>query len=262
MWRTVTTILLIALSQNTQAAIVNVDFLVDATSRHTSSGGAWVTDTSFTGQQFTLRLSLDSDNYSPGEVNNMSGLGITSVYSSLEPVAFGPTPFDTEINAVMPVLDYHGNPDTGSTGAFFSESSYNQSSNSASVIQSFNNNSGFYYYDSSTRYLADLDRDTIIDLFWDDAPYTESDITPQSLVDSLNMGMGQTYSFFQGVHENYYDNFGGSPSNLLDGGIRYMGTATMSNISAVPIPAALWLFTSGLIGLLGFTFKPRWHRQG
>jgi hypothetical protein len=232
-----------------------VDFLVDATARRTSSGGVWVNDAGFTGQQFSLRLSFDSDNYSPGDVDTWNGE--TSVYSEIEPVEFGATPLDTEINAVAPALDYHGNPEQGPSGAFFSDFSHDQSTDSALVWHDFSQTSGFYYYDSASRYLADFDRETIIDLFWDDAPYSESDIAPQSLVDLLQMGMGQTYSFRQSVQEIYYDNFGLGSANLLDGGIQFDGYATLSNVSVVPIPAALWLFASGLIGFAGFTFKRR-----
>jgi hypothetical protein len=44
---------------------------------------------------------------------------------------------------------------------------------------------------------------------------------------------------------------------LLDGGIQYSGYATVSNVSIVPVPAALWLFMSGLVGIFGYTFKRR-----
>ena len=243
--------LLISLSHSAQAATVNVDFLVDATARHTTSGGSWVNDSSFNGQQFSVRVSLDTDNYSPGTVDSWNGH--SSIYSSVEPVRFGATPLDNEMNAVTPTLDYHGNAEYGPDGAYSADLSYSQTHNSATLWQGFSQTSGNYYYDRVSRYMADFDRDTIIELIWDNAPYTESDIAPRSLVDLLSLGMGQSYSFIQTVSENYYESFGSSPSVLLDGGIRYTGYATMSNVSVVPVPAALWLFASGLVGLFGYT---------
>jgi hypothetical protein len=208
--------------------------MVDATARRTSSGGVWVNDTSFTGRQFSLPVSLNTENYSPGVVEFWDGQGVTSVYSEVMPVEFGPPPFDNEINAVTPVLDYHGNTEYGPYGYCFGDFSYNRTFYSARVMQDFSQTSGFHYYDSASRYIADLDRDTVIDLFWDNTPYTESDISPQSLVNLLNMGLGQAYSFRQSVQEEYRE--GGSASfNLLDGGIQYGGYATISNLSVVPL---------------------------
>jgi hypothetical protein len=245
--------LLISLSLTTQAAIVNVDFLVDATSRSTISGGSWINDSNYVGQQFSVRVSLNTDNYSPGTVDAWNG--DSSIYSSVEPVRFGATPFDNEMNGVTPTLDYQGNAGYGPDETYQASLNYNQYQDSVNLWQGFSQISGNYYYDSASRYMADFDRDTIIELIWDNTPYTESDVTPRTLVDLLSLGMDQTYRFTQSVQESYYDNFNTSPHILLDGGIRYSGYATISSISAVPVPAAFWLFATGLVGLFGYSRK-------
>lgn len=42
----------------------------------------------------------------------------------------------------------------------------------------------------------------------------------------------------------------------------YSWAVRAGNVGALPVPAAVWLFGSGLIGLLGLARRERRHRQG
>lgn len=249
--------LLLFISQTSQATIINIDFLVDVTTRQAYSNGSWNADTSFTGQQFTLTVTLDSDNYMPGTVEFWSGQGVTYVQPSAYPIEFSATPFDDEINAVTPVLDYHGNTEYPASASLSGEFNYNQTFDSATVDQSFYRGSSLNYMnrEGSNFYFASLSRNLGIGMHWADAPFTESDIAPLTLMEYLNMGMGQSYDFYQSVREGYTPNHGYEPWTYMDGGIQYFGSATMTSISAVPLPAAFWLFGSGLMGLISFGFR-------
>lgn len=245
-------------SQSLYAAPVTVDFLVNATDRYTTSNDNWVRDSNFSGQQFTLSVVFDSDNYNPGLFDYWDGQGISSYRPDIYPVSIGDTPFDEELNAVQSTLDYHGNVEGSTSGSSYGEYSYNQTFESGLISQSFYQNSGVVYYDTPRRYIADFDRDISLDFFDHNADLIEADIVPLTLEDYLGLGYGRTFNFYQSVEEDYNENWtNGGQWISVDGGIRYSGSATMTSISTVPVPAAVWLFGSGLIGLVSFAGRKK-----
>jgi len=117
------------------------------------------------------------------------------------------------------------------------------------------------YYDSPSRYIGSFDRSISLVFRETDQTMTLDDITPLSLEDYLNLGMGKTFSFLQQVDEDSNENWtypNGAEWITVDGGIRYHGSAIMTNISAVPLPVSAWLFVSGLVGLVGLARRKKY----
>ena len=60
---------------------------------------------------------------------------------------------------------------------------------------------------------------------------------------------------FLGVDSLSFSSFGGTDANSNDNGAGVhfaMDNFTFNEVSTVPVPAAVWLFGSGLVGLIGF----------
>ncbi|MBI3187218.1 MAG: hypothetical protein HYZ31_05005 [Gammaproteobacteria bacterium] len=237
------------------ATPVNVSFWVDATGRYTSINNTWVQDSSFLPQQFMLTVTFDSTNFNPDVVSNWGDQNTTSAHINVSPLVFGATPFDNELNNIQPTLDYHGNENTIYPGILGGDLSYNGSDGSSSTSQMYYLDRGFLYNDSQAKYTADFNKETYLDFSNYSADLSEADVAQLTLEDFLNMGYGQTFGFHQNVVEEYNLNWG--EWITIDGSTQYTGIATLSNVSFVPVPSALWLFGSGLLGLVGLARKAR-----
>jgi len=247
-------VIVLVVSSSANAAPVTVDFLVDIDRRSTSVNDQWVVDSNYTGQEFTLSVTFDSNGYNLGERDYWDGQGVTSYRPSIYPISASETPFDTEINSVQPTLDYHGDTETTFSGSVSGEYSYNQTFQRSTISQDFYLSSGVSYYDSPSRYIASFERSISLGFRTFDETMTLGDIVPLSLEEYLDLGLGQTFSFRQQVDEDSNENWtypGGAEWITVDGGIRYSGNAIMTNVAVVPVPAAVWLFGSGLLGLVG-----------
>ncbi len=235
------------------AATVNIDFLINVSTRYISSNNSWLQDSGFSGQQFILSVGFDSGSYTPGVLDYWDGQDVSSIRPEISPVSFSATPFDEELNAIQPALNYYGNEEISSPGTGFGEISYNGTFDNGTISQSYGKNKSVLYRDIQTKYIADFDRNISIGFTNYNANLTVADIVPLSLDEYLNLGYGQTFRFFQSVEEDYNNDWPGSGSWItLDGGVRYEGAGTISNISVVPVPAAVWLFGTGILGLLTF----------
>ena len=230
---------------------------MDVTSRYTSSNNAWNEDLNFSDQQFTLTLKIDSDNYHPGNFDYWDGHRLSSYSPHIQSVGFGTTPFDEELNRRHPALNYHGNVENPFPGSSYGRVSYAQSYDRGTVSQTFHLDKGLWYRNYQTEDQAYFHRVIHINFTDYNANLSKADIVPLTLEEHLNLGYEQTFFFTQSVEENHNEQRPGNPWITLDGGVRYEGEATMSNISAVPLPATAWLFSSAFIGLAGFARRKK-----
>lgn len=237
------------------ASTVNMNFWVEATGRYTSINNTWIQDSSFLSQQFMLTLTFDSTNFNPDIVSNWGDQNTTSAHIYASPLVFGVTPFDNELNNIQPTLEYHGNENSIYPGAIGGDLSFNGSDGSSSISQMYYLDRGFLYQDIQAKYIADFNKETYLDFSNYSANLSEADVAQLTLEDFLNMGYGQTFGFHQGVQEEYNLNWG--EWITIDGSIQYTGFATLSSVSFVPVPAALWLFGSGMLGLVVLARKAR-----
>ncbi len=258
-------ILILTSLQTVKAATVTIDFLVDSTSRYTLSNNNWVRDTSYTGQHpFTFSITFDSSNYDAGPFDYWDGQGVSSYRPQIYPVNFGETPFDNEINSIQPTLSYEGSstpsPINYSSGS--GEFSYNSTFDTGTISQDYYFNDGMRYWEAwPSDYRQYFERTISLYTHYNDDNLTAADIVAPTLDEYLSLGLGQTFNFSQTVQEYYQEEFLG-PWTYLDGGVRYNGSAAISNITVVPVPASILLFGSGLIGLISFAKRKERLKSG
>ena len=259
MYKQIALILILSSIQSVNAAIVTVDFLVDSISRYTISDSNWIRDTSYTGQQaFTYSVTFDSSSYEAGPFDYWDGQDVSSYRPEIYSINFGETPFDTELDSIQPVLSYEGGytPSTISDSSGYGEFAYNGTFDTGTISQNYYFNDGMSYWaERPSDYRQYFERSISLNTRYDDDSMTASDIVEPSLEEYLNLGLGQTFDFTQTVDEYYQEEFLG-PWTHLDNGIRYSGSASISNITTVvPVPASILLFFSGLVGLAGFVAR-------
>lgn len=59
-------------------------------------------------------------------------------------------------------------------------------------------------------------------------------------------------NFFFSENYNHFTPFGTSGFWSTDSSYGYFGNATLINVSSIPVPSAIWLFGSALVGFIGF----------
>jgi len=246
-------LLLLFLTPSIQAATVIVDFQINVAERYTSIDSQWVLDQSFiSNQSFILSASFNSEDYNAGTVDYWAPQDMTSVRPDADPLSFGSSPYDSELDNHTAVLDY-GSSQFYNSGYTSGSFSYNGSFDRGRINLDFSQRYGSGHWVGS--YLAASYFNGISISYTDhDALLTAGDIIAYTLDEYLQFGAGRTFSFTQEARESHGS---GVQSVLLDGGISYQGTASIASITTVPVPAAAWLFGSGLIGLIGFARHKR-----
>ena len=147
-------------------------------------------------------------------------------------------------STVSYVLDVQSSPLGGSTiditSATINGVSYDASN---SILQMVDFEvTDFEIYDNNTEAL-------ISRLTFDGYFYTEAGVFATFYYGDQTDYSGSSYSF-----NSVIDSYTGNPAAMLydqSGGLE-MTSLSVNTVSAVPVPAAVWLFGSGLIGLVGF----------
>jgi len=271
LWNIALAGILLVVSNSANAALVDLTFDVSIYSRHTASIGQgipsanpvpagtyiqWDNDVGYSGEQFQLTLRLDSTNmdiysdvYTEGndrnfaryndpfmDNNSLSAQDANTYTSSI------PTRRDDRFTFSR---DEAPIDETSNEQLYMYNGSYGSERTRVGSDQ-------INDYHTNTAYLSS----NWYGVLRNQANFINTHDDFMALMDEL-LNSNTGFSFWhrainsQSIQEDYFTSGNSQGIYTSLEGVRYQGSASLASISAVPVPAAVWLFGSGLIGLAG-----------
>jgi len=248
------------ISLQSTAAVVDIVFDIESNQRLVPvADGRFVTyngDQSYINEQFQIKFRIDSDLFSTysddGYVSNSSAQYDNPVVTDTSMAAQHVNTFQSPTELIT---------STNYKDLFVVSQTGNDPINE-NVIAATNTfeylitTEGDYRYYQSYRNGLSLTLDETSRL--NNQGYIQNHDDFVSLLEYL-MQNETAFSFSNLVEYSEYTTYlRGVPDYTLAEGVLYQGSATISSISTVPVPAAVWLFGSGLIGLVGMARRKKY----
>jgi len=234
-----------------EAAVLSIDQGVKTTTSFTYNGITY-TNTTTTGSWFSMDADVNGK-VAPGEITPIggnNGITVDGVTTQAASGSHGGAPGC--VDGVDPGCNLGGgaseNPDIDNPWLFFSNTGMHQTTSAVSTLS--NDSAGNVELDFSGWNVT-----------WAGIPGIPMSGDPANfglagndgiavMTCAVDCGNGDTYvlNYAATVPQNDASGFGGVPYVLhLEGSI----TGDLPPVAAIPVPAAVWLFGSGLLGLVG-----------